>query len=196
MNLSQSDISRQIPYYLSQPQKEGLVKALNDFPNCNYYTSQGPADALQGDGWTQMELVRFEDGERRKVPGILLSNSCDMSSENKRSTPPLLTFAPLISLAKYRRLLETRGQTATQIEDKFKQIRLQLLTSVFYLPAGTQVKEEYIALLDDVYTLPVSFFQAQTEKTRLFTLSDVAFYLFIMKLSIHFCRMHEAVARG
>ena len=82
-----------------------------------------------------------------------------------------------------------------QINDRFQAIREQRVTTMFYLPKGGSLEEEYVALLDDLHTVPARIFEQVAERKKLFTLSLVGFYLFVLKLSVHFCRLHEEVAR-
>lgn len=192
MELSADTLQAQIPYYLTQVAKENLVKALNSFPNITYYTSLYPNDALQGDGWTSMGIVSFEKGERDFIKGIILSNSCDIDLTNKRDLPAKLIFAPIIKLTNYVKLLEKTN--VPNIKSKIQAIRGQHVTNLFYLPKEAYLDDEYIALLDDVHTIPLSTFNSKDQK-KLFTLSQVGFYLFIFKLSVHFCRFHENVKR-
>lgn len=65
----------------------------------------------------------------------------------------------------------------------------------FYLPADGVLEEEYVVMLDDVHSMPSNIFIEQTEKQKLFTLSMAGFYLFVFKLSVHFCRLQENVKR-
>lgn len=197
MQISTESIREQIPYYLSQEAKDGLAKALERFPRrIEYYLNRYPDEMLQGDGWTSVDVIRFEDGQRKLVKAVLLSNSCDIDPENKRDFPAKLTFAPIIKLAKYQELLITAGLDKQQVGDKITAIKEQKITSLFYLPKDAGIDEDYVALLDDVHTVPYQAFTAHTDKTKLFTLSQVGFYLFILKLSVHFCRFHEEVDRN
>ncbi|MGI4720387.1 MAG: hypothetical protein ACRYGO_19060 [Janthinobacterium lividum] len=195
MKISVEDLQKQIPSYLTQPQQVGLIKELRRFPDCNFYTSRGPNDALQGDGWTPFEVFSFNTGERKKTRGIILSNSCDISTENVRALPPKLTIAPVIALSSYRQLLAARGVSEERVESMLRQIKAQEVTSVFYLPAGGDLTEEHIVPLDEVHSIPSDYWAKAESRKKLFTLSQVGFYLFLMKLSIHFCRMHEAFDR-
>lgn len=197
MQITSESIQDQIPYYLSQKAKENLVKALDNFPRqINYYTDRYPLEALQGDAWTSIDVIRFEDGERKQIRAILLSNSCDIDPENKREIPSKLTFASMVRLNRYKELLVKAGLDERQVKDKVKAIKEQRVTSLIYFPKGGALEDEYVALLDDVHTLPSRIFEAKTDRAKLFTLSDVGFYLFVLKLSVHFCRLHEEVARG
>jgi hypothetical protein len=196
MSISAETIQAQIPYYLTQEQKDGLVKALAEFPNpIQYYIALYPNELLQGDGWEKLEIVRFENGTRDKIKGVLLSNSCDISADNKREIPPKITFAPIIKLSNYSELLLKSGLTPQQINDRFQKIREQRITTMFYLPKGGSLEEEHVALLDDLHTVPARAFEKVAERKKLFTLSQVGFYLFLLKLSVHFCRFHEEVTR-
>lgn len=195
MDLSADILQQQIPFYLTQPAKDNLVKALNDFPSIDYYLHSNKAETLQGDGWTELGLIRFETTERKQVRGIILSNSCDISPDNKRDIPVNVVFAPIIKLKSYERLLEQAHISEERIKSKFSSIRNQMITTLFYLPKGAGLDDEYIALLDDIHTVPYKNFNDQSRRAKLFTLSQVGFYLFILKLSVHFCRFHEGLVR-
>lgn len=196
MQLTVESIRDQIPFYLTKEQQEGLVKALADFPaGMNYYTNKHETDLLQGDCWTSLHLFRFETGERKAVRGIILSNSCDVAPENQRDTPVRLLFAPIISLNAFVSLLEKNGLKAASIESKVKAIREQKITSIFFLPRGGALSTDYIAILDDVHAMPSESFFKTGDKAKLATLSLPGFYMFLLKLSVHFCRFHENVVR-
>lgn len=197
MPITIESLQTQIPYYLTKEAKEGLTKALSDFPcNINYYIERYQEEILQGDGWTSLEIIGFESGERKAIKGIILSNSCDISSENMRDLPIKITFAPIVRLNLYVELLEKSGLNQQNISGKIDAIKEQKVTSLFYLPKGARLDEDYIALLDDLYTVPFTAFQKRTNRVKLFTLSQVGFYLFLFKLSIHFCRFHENIPRS
>lgn len=195
MSINLESIQSHIPYYLTQEAKENLVKALEAFPNVNYYTRLYNDDILQGDGWNSLEVINFYDSSRKQIKGIILSNSCDISTDNKRSTPVNLIFAPLIKLSNFSALLTVKGISEEKVQNKLLSIRNQLVSSIFYLPKGGCLDEEYLALLDDVHTKPFEIFHSNHQKSKLFTLSQVGFYMFLLKLSVHFCRFHENVFR-
>ena len=75
-------------------------------------------------------------------------------------------------------------------------IKEQKVTGIFFLPAGGGLQEDHIALLDDIYTMPGKVFEEEKAKSKAFTLSQIGFYLFVFKLSVHFCRFQEQVARN
>jgi hypothetical protein len=193
--LTADQIRQSIPRYLTSLQQEELVRQLNDFENRSYYTTYFPDEILQGDGWSSLEIIRFENGARDKIKGILLSNSCDIDPANRHDLPARIVFAPLVRLDTYRTLLESRF-SARQIDSKLTAIRRQHVTSLFFLPREGQLAAEYIAILDDLHTIPLHVFQKEPQREKLFTLNRMGFYLFILKLSIHFCRFQDGVIRS
>lgn len=196
MQITSESIQDQIPYYLSQKAKENLAKALDNFPRqIEYYINRYSDETLQGDGWTSVDVIRFEDGSRKLIKALLLSNSCDIAPENKRDLPTKLSFASMVKLDRYQEFLTRGGLDSERIKAKVKAIKEQRITSLVYLPKGSTLDEDYVALLDDIHTVPYQAFQSRNEKKKLFTLSNVGFYLFVLKLSVHFCRLHEEIIR-
>jgi len=197
MSITLEDIKEHIPYYLTQEAKDGLVKALEGFPwKMNYYTSNYQGEMLQGDGWNSLDIINLQTAERKSIKGIILSNSCDISPDNPRDIPAHIVFAPIIPLSLYEGLLVQRGIDPEKLLSKISSIKQQKVTSLFYLPKGGGLESEHIAVLDDLHTLPAHYFNKKNDKKKEFTLSQAGFYLFLLKLSIHFCRFHENVLRG
>lgn len=190
-------IQDHLPKYLTPRQQQELVDQLRNFEDRNYYTILHDAEMLQGDGWSKIEIVDFASGARDKIKGILLSNSCDIDSSNPRDFPPRIVFAPLISLQGFAELLQTSSSLKReQIDSKIASIRRQCVTSLFYLPQGGGLDADYIAILDDLHNIPLQTFLNEAERAKLFTLGQMGFYLFLLKLSIHFCRFQEGIARS
>lgn len=199
MEITPESMKQYIPYYLTASQKEWLLKALRDFQdfhcNANYYIDDYHNELLQGDGWTRLQMRRFETGERGSILGIVLSNSCDIATENKRDFPTRITFAPIIPLNRYVEYLEKYGIESDRIRDKINSIKKQAITSLFFLPTGSGLKEDCVALLDELYSMPARAFESEVSKSKIFTLSLFGFYLFIFKISVHFCRFGEEISR-
>lgn len=203
MTFSPENLKDQIPYYLTSAtaQKELVenIEAIMGGAQTGYYLNAAQDayadERLQGDGWRGLPLFSFASGERQEVRGILLSNTCDVSLENDRTLPPKLVFAPIIKLSAIEARFASRGISSAQVADKIAAIKQQIATSVFYLPAGGPLEEDYVALLDDVHSAPVSAHE-NDNREKLFTLSMAGFYLFVFKLSVHFCRLQENVNRS
>jgi len=203
LTFSPENLKDQIPYYLTSAlaQKELVenLEAIMGGARSGYYLSASQDayahERLQGDGWRGLPLFSFTSGEKQDVRGILLSNTCDVSPENDRTLPPQLVFAPIVRLSAIEARFVARGISPAQVDGKVAAIKQQIATSVFYLPAGGPLEEDYVALLDDVHSVPVSAHE-NDNKEKLFTLSMAGFYLFVFKLSVHFCRLQENVDRS
>jgi len=180
-------IKEHIPPYLTLEQQQE-----------EYYLSGLYAnEMLQGDCWRNLKIFKFDTGEKKDVPGIILSNSCNISPDNKREIGPNVVFSPVIKLSKYVQLLEKSGMSAARIKSKIEAIKNQAVTTIFYLPdAVGGLGDEYIVILDNVHTMPAAAIKVGTENIKGFTLNNLGFYMFIFKLSINFCRLRENVVRA
>jgi hypothetical protein len=198
----ENDIFEQIrlflPKYLSAEQQRELFSELARFPNnFDFYLLRQDLRELllQGDGWRGFVVIDFVTGTRKTVSGIVLSNSCDIAVENQRDLPVNILFAPLIALDRYKSSLRAVGKTEPQLEVIIGTIRKQYVTSIFYIPGGSGIIEESIILLDDIHAHPLQDFLQSGERQPIFTLNQYAFYLFLIKLSIHFSRFREGIQR-
>lgn len=186
-----------LPKYLTPEQARDLWSGLADFPrNTDYYLFDSGLDdqILQGDGWRGFVVRDFFTGDRRSVSGVILSNSCDLAPENETNIPANIVFAPLIDVSKVEVMLRENGRTPEQVASVLTDVRQQRLTNIFYLPAYSDVIRESMILLDDLHVHPATDFRG-CERSALFKLNQHAFYLFLMKLSIHFSRFNEGVQR-
>ncbi len=200
MTFDADQLKNQIPFYLvAEPAQKELVRnldALNRGATSGYYISAArePDEEamLQGDGWRGFLLFSFDTGEKRKVRGLVVSNSCDISLGNDRALSPKVVFAPIVKLSAVEARLEDRGLPVGAVKDRLSAIKSQSVTNVFFLPAGGPLNEDYVSFLDDLHSMPVA---SHAGDEKLFTLSMAGFYLFAFKLSVHFCRLHERVDR-
>lgn len=186
-----------LPKYLSASEQTQLWEELRSFPSPKAFYlphAEVEPDLLQGDGWKGFVAVDVVTNQRKETRGIILSNSCDIDLRNPRTLLPNLIFAPLISLAAYASRLEAAGLESSRVDNQLDTIRRQEVSNVFFLPAMTDGPNESIVLLDTVHVQPVKMF-VDGSRRRLFRLNQVAFYAFLIKLSIHFTRIQEAVKR-
>lgn len=189
-------IEEHFPRYLTSGELSDLAEALQDFENKPYFTHRYANEILQGDGWSGLTLLNFGTGERADVWGVVWSNSCDVDPGNDHDFPPNIIFAPLIALDRYEALLLDRGFDRQKVINKIASIRQQRVTSIFFVPANDKLERDHIAVLDDVHSLPRKVFAEKKDRKKLFTLGQMGFYLFVLKLSIHLCRFGEKVSRG
>lgn len=161
-----------------------------------FYSSDVFDFSLQGDGFTGAPFPVFDIGEPRiaRARVMLLTNTCDMSLDNRRSEPVRVTLAPVVRLSRYRTLAMEGGVSEQTFDGKVAAMRLHRVSSVFLLPAGATLEEESIVLFDRLQSLPLSVFHEGAPQ-RIFTLSNQAFWLLTVKLSIHFSRLQEGVSR-
>lgn len=198
MEFTPEKFSEHIPYYLTGPEKDGLLKALSTFPRkIDYFINRYMDEVLQGDAWTGVPIIDFGSRQIKAVKAIVLSNSCSVSPENGRALPPKVVVCPLIPLDRYSEKLLAAGLERRAVVDKIEAIKEQRIANIFYLPKGGGLEFEAIAVLDDLHSLPATLLtQPQLGISKLTTLANIGFYLFLFKISIHFCRFHENVSRS
>lgn len=188
-----------IPYYLTRDKAEGFMNELKSFSNqTRIITAHQDELFLQGDGWRGFSLFNFTTGDKRKVRGIIVSNSCDISPENHREIPAKVTFVPLIKLSAIEGILESDKSLSEQArKNKIASIKNQESTSFFFIPSQGILEEDFVAWFNDAHSMPTNEFLAEhnQDRQRIFSLTMVGFYLFLFKLSIHYCRFHEKVDR-
>ncbi len=173
---------------------------MKDFPeNMQYYLESNPQiPVMQGDAIRDLAVINFDTGEKKSVRGIVMSNTCDTNLENYRDQQVRVIFAPLISVRTLEQFLHQLGKTKPQIDSRLASIRSQTTTSAFYLPGINSFDDGDVAFLDDLHTLPISFLVNQENELhleRITRLSMMGFYMFLMKIAIHFCRFQENVPR-
>ena len=160
-----------------------------------YSDIQNDEELLQGDAWQGLVLIDFTTLQRKPVSGIILSNSCDLDPHNPRLTVPSITFAPIVSLERYVGRIDSLGVGAQQRDSHVDAVKKQQVTSLLFLPGVPGGMPDSIANLGEAASHPVDDFLGRPERVRLLRLNDFGFFLFVFKLSIHFCRMYEGVAR-
>jgi hypothetical protein len=197
MELSVEKLTLQLPHYLTAPRREGIQRALSEFPEIRFfYLNAYQNEVLQGDAWSQLTALNFSDGAKKKIRGVVLSNSCEVDPANHSPLFPQLIFVPLLRVNTVSEFLRRRGHAEDRVINTVTAIRKQEVDRFFYFPAGAGLGDESVAWLDQVHTMPLSAFTAEPEKQKLATLADASFYLFAFKLSIYFCRLHENVDRS
>lgn len=202
MSFDTESLQQHIPFYLTSEDQQVLVDELKRVASggtANYflsaYNSTFETDMLQGDGWRGFQLFLFDTGERRSVRGLVLSNSCDVDPTNPRDVPARVIFAPLVKLSAYKTLLDRSGIGEEKVEAKIASIRSQKTTNIFFLPAGGPLDQDYLVRFDEAQSMPVRAHTESSDREKLFTLSNTGFYMLVLKLSVHFCRLQERVNR-
>jgi hypothetical protein len=165
---------------------------------------------LQGDALEDLPFSVFStESKRYEVDfrtGVLLSNSCDVSSDNIRITLPYAIFAMVHTVDEYVEDLNLGGISKARIDNFINDLRSNRITNLMYLPKlvvkGEVLVEESFLRFDRVANLPTTIVEQSYDKRyspsgdRIFSLSQYGFFLFITKLSVHFCRFRENVVRS
>lgn len=203
MSLSE-EIKLYLPQYLSEESTKELLKELEDFPTDGtkqtiYTNALKEENAIfQGDGIKDVSVVNLPSNNVVKAPVMILSNTCDISLDNKRPYfIPRICYAPILNLGKYIMSLTKNGIQKDRIESHIEQIKKQYITSILYLPKGGELNYDGIVFLDRLNNIVNSeISRKDLKKNRLFTLSNYGIYLFLLKLSIHFSRIQEKIDRN
>jgi len=192
------EFKQYLPRYLSGDEQQSLFRDLSQFPaniNDRMYTRSlwDEPYVFQGDGIRDMLVVELPDTSVKPAPCMVISNTCDMSPENRHPTPMRAAYAPIINLSKFEAAID---QTQA-VNDYLADVRKQRVSNVFYLPQGGGLEYEGMVMLDRLNNCGLSALNNDSlPERRLFTLSNYGFYVFVFKLSIHFTRIREQVARG
>lgn len=195
MNIDNFSYKDFLPYYLTAEQKLGLANALKDFSERSHmYTQSFPDLTLQGDYWENIPFMDFS-GKKAPIKVVVLSNSCDIDPGNERDLPVYMTYAPVIGLSKYEQMLVKKGIDGKKVAAKMESIRTQKITNMIFLPASGAVEDETVVLLDRAVSIPYQAFVDTPDRRKVTSLNQLGHYLLSFKLSIHFCRMHEGLAR-
>lgn len=200
------EIKKYLPQYLSISAQKGLFEELSQFPHNidqRIYTSflAGKENIFQGDGIEKLLYVNLPNTEVGEIPGMILSNTCDIDQDNQRIMPLRMVYTPIFNLAKYRQLLienyvNTEKRNIASINTHIDNIQRQYISHIFYLPKGGTLENDSIIFFDRLTNCTSGSIERQTiPSRRIFSLSDYGFYLFLFKLSIHFTRIRESVSR-
>lgn len=201
-----------LPPYLVEPEKSRLKDALKQFmpehrgseiDYGDFYKAYQNDYFLQGDLVKEIRIPILDQGSftysKAYTEAIIISNTCDISFENKRDVnSKQCLLAPVVEFKEYLKDLESQGYEVDKIKSFEQNAKAQLCTNIFYLPASSNENKEYIAILDRIFWFPTSELNSYLETIdddRISSLSHYGFYLFILKLSYHLCRLPEQCDR-
>lgn len=162
----------------------------------NYYWTPDSEHMFQGDAFEGAPFPIFNaEGVSLKTGRVLLlSNTCDVSEENKRDQPIRVTVAPVVSLDRLAAILNRGGASNDRVESRIRAVRQHSVNSMFLMERGAGIKEDSVVLFDQIQSLPLSLF-AHYSPRRVATLSQAAHWILLVKISIHFSRLQEKVRR-
>ena len=199
MNLSEIEIF--LPKYLSSTSKDELYSNLKNYQgkiDARVYTQalNNEKTIFQGDGVKGLPVIFLPFTTiNSDIPVIILSNTCDIITDNNRLYENVITYAPLFNLEKYKQFQLTKGISSKIVETHIDDIKNQRITSILYFPQNNIIEDSYI-FLDKVNSCRFdNALLASLIDNKVFTLSDFGFYLFLIKISMHFTRVKERIDR-
>lgn len=201
MKFSKEEAEKYLPKYLTPETEKELFEALADFPDnidgrlYSELIKQDFSHIFQGDGLKDLLLINLPDETIRKGPGLVLSNTCDISPENRRMFPATACYVPILKLASIEKLWKDKGFEEERISSTVEAIRKQRITSIFFLPKGSGLENESVLFLDRIVSVNATALPADLKSCRLFSLSQYGHYMLLVKLSIHFSRINESIDR-
>lgn len=163
----------------------------------HFYSASPPNFVLQGDLIRSIRFSKWDNESetyaKKFINAIVLSNTCDIEVDTKkRSIPNQIVLAPIIPLKIFKDKLEQRESNTNTIKNIVEEIRNQKITNIFYLPSMEH--EEHLVFLDEIFWYPTEEFHLKSSiivDNRIASLDDFGFYILLLKLSYHFCRLPE-----
>ncbi len=209
---------------LSEESYSNVRDEISRFPNTkNYYclTWENPNFIMQWDGIRNFKIFQ-EDTKPcniilrsllsisskllkhwlvtwtyKEATAFIVSNTCDIDLENTREfNQPNIVFSPIIELERYRLTLLKSGIPEAKVNGHLQAIRRQEPTSIFYLPESQYINESIVFFDRLVNTMDVKSHTDVVTEKRVFILSQVAFYILLIKIWIHFSRPWEKIDRN
>lgn len=200
-----------LPNYLNGESRDQLKKSLKQFHihesvdkinYSNFYTNSIFDFFLQGDLILEVRFPHFNPKdfsfEKAYTNAVIMSNTCDISSENNRAlNQKECLLAPIIKLNGYLDQLKQLGKTDEQIQSHKQEIYAQKISNLFFFPLKNNWEEGFIAYLDKVFWFPTNELNSfDRNDDRIYCLNQFGFYLFALKISYHLCRLPEQNDRG
>jgi len=198
------DLKLHLPQYLGELEQRRLLEQLGDFQEHRekIYSDEllNEDEIHQGDALGDLFLFNLPDVETKEGPAVVVSNSCDVNSENRRFVPSRLLYSPLIDFNKLTAFLIEKFENQKNAVDSYlKAIQNQTVSNVLFFPQGefNSFEGPKVVFLDNIISVKLDSLELKSVNTRrLFALNNLGFYLFVFKLSVHFTRIRENVNRG
>jgi hypothetical protein len=198
------DFKKYLPQYLSATSLDGMFEDIQKFVQTGsseeVYTSglKDQDQIFQGDALNELPFITFpHDSAPFNCKAIVLSNSCDINPENPRPFNSHLIYSPIWRLSAYIELLTKKGINEEKLINHIIDIKSQVVTQILYLPQHHDgPNEDCIVFLDRICHCDCAYIDHENIRDRrLFSFGNFGFYLFLLKISIHFTRIREKIDR-
>ncbi|NDC42631.1 MAG: hypothetical protein EBZ77_13970, partial [Chitinophagia bacterium] len=191
MALTNADWEKFLPGYLTAEAKERLKKSLLQFRSGNesfryndFYKSNSTSYFAQGDLIAEIRIPVWDDEagtyQKKYTDAIILSNTCDISADNKRGlNQKECLLAPIVNIKDHCDTLRAHGYSEQKITEFLRTLKLQEHTNLFYLPPTNTNSQEYFAILDKVFWVTTEEINALTDTItddRIATLNHYGYY--------------------
>ena len=198
------DFKLYLPQYLPADSLEEMFDDIKKFVQTGssdeVYTTElkDQIQIFQGDALNELPFITFpHDSAPVNCKAIILSNSCDINPENPHPFNSYLLYSPIWKLSAYTELLKKEGINKEKLINHIIDIKNQAVTKILYLPQHYDgLDEDCIVFLDRICHCDSAFISRDTiQDRRLFSFGNFGFYLFLLKISIHFTRVREKIDR-
>jgi hypothetical protein len=203
MSITLEDIEKFLPQYLSSENKNALFEQFKGFPNNleKLYSKEKNHEKtlLQADVMCNVPIIDLPDTKITRCKVLIISNSCDNDLDNDRKHPISISYVPIIKLKSLEDLLYKQKIDENKIKSFINDVKKQHITNLFYLPIGDFLEEELVACFDKTLNMSRNtFFElfSSDKVGKILSMSNYGFYMFLLKLSIHFTRIREKIDRG
>lgn len=206
-------LEKYLPAYLNSDSKNSLLKFLNsDFDknltSSEVYLTETKDYFMQGDIFLNIPFLRITEKEPLISDALMISNTCDVDRNNVRKTQEInFNFIQIFRLRETIEGLKKKNISSDSIRSFENDIRKNQISNCFYLPAcksesGHIQFEESYACFDKTSCYSPNFIYKNykdhetKQRRRAISLTNYGFYLLIVKMSIHFCRLKEGDIRS
>ena len=134
--ITNEELKKYLPKYLSEEKYNNLLSELKSFPDnidARMYTSFLNDEIIyQGDGIDNMPIIDLTQSskESQLAPALILSNTCDMDLSNNRMFPSSIMYAPIIKLSKYQSVLSQHCYDVNKIKNHISNLKQQKITQI------------------------------------------------------------------
>jgi hypothetical protein len=153
---------------------------------------------LQGDLIQEIRYPNWnsesKNFERTYTDALILSNTCDLDLSNLRKAHKQVVLAPIVEMSQYVEEISDKQESQQMV----KSIKSQTTSNILYLPPNLVNGKDYICHLDKAFWFPteeLNSYIPDIAQTRIASLDYFGYYLFLVKLSYHFCRLPEEKQR-
>ena len=191
-----------LPLYLSHSQKMDLRMALVQFKDpkkgvnySNFYHLNPDKEFLQSDLVSEIRCPHWDSSKfiESYPDAVILSHGCDITKSNSRAlNSKQCVFAPVLKLSDYIDELKLSNWADQRITTHVESIKCQEISNIFYMPAKSGI--DFMVLFDKSFWFPTEELNAllpDIANNRMASLTNFGHYLFVFKLSFHFCRLPE-----